>query len=85
MRKMSLPDDTSPTEELVQRFIDQELSADERMQFVVALGRDQALREHVLALEQLVLDASKMPRPLVPDGFAARVWNGRQPRNPRLL
>ena len=26
-------------EELVQRFVDQELSAEERMQFVVALGR----------------------------------------------
>ena len=60
-------------EELVQRFIDQELSTRERMQFVVALGRDQALREHVLALEQLVLDASKLPRPMVPEGFAARV------------
>jgi len=60
-------------EELVQRFIDQELSAAERVQFVVALGRDQALRDHVLALEQLVLDAAKLPRPLVPEGFAARV------------
>jgi hypothetical protein len=60
-------------EELVQRFVDQELSAQERMHFVVALGRDQALREHVLALEQLVLDASKLPRPVVPEGFAARV------------
>ena len=60
-------------EELVQRFVDQELSAEERMRFVVALGRDQALREHVLALEQLVLDAANLPRPLVPEGFAARV------------
>ena len=60
-------------EELVQRFVDQELSADERIQFVVALGRDQALRERALALEQLVLDATKLPRPLVPKGFAARV------------
>ena len=60
-------------EELVQRFIDQELSTEERMQFVVALGRDQALRERVLALEQLVLDAANLPRPLVPEEFAARV------------
>jgi len=60
-------------EELVQRFVDQELSAEERVQFVVALGRDQALRERVLALEQLVLDAGKLPRPPVPAGFAARV------------
>jgi len=60
-------------EELVQRFVDQELSAGERIQFVVALGRDQDLREHVLALEQLVHDAAKLPRPVVPEGFAARV------------
>ena len=60
-------------EELVQRFVDQELSAEERIQFVVALGRDQVLRERVLALEQIVLDATKLPRPLVPEGFAARV------------
>lgn len=60
-------------EELVQRFVDQELSAEERIQFVVALGRDQALCERVLALEQLVLDATKLPRPIVPEGFAARV------------
>jgi hypothetical protein len=60
-------------EELVQRFVDQELSAEERIRFVVMLGRDQALRERVLALEQLVLDAEKLPRPVVPEGFAARV------------
>jgi anti-sigma factor RsiW len=60
-------------EELVQRFVDQELSAEERIRFVGALGRDQALRERVLALEQLVLDTEKLPRPLVPEGFAARV------------
>ena len=45
--------------ELVQRFVDQELSAEERIQFIVALGRDQALRERVLALERLVLDAAE--------------------------
>jgi hypothetical protein len=60
-------------EELVQRFVDQELSAEERIQFVVALGRDAAMREHVVELERLVLDASRLPRPVVPDGFAARV------------
>ena len=74
-------------EELVQRFVDQELSAEERIQFVVALGRDQALRERVLALEQLVLDATKLPRPLVPAGFAARVLErtaGAKPAAPAL-
>lgn len=66
-------------EELVQRFVDQDLSAEERIQFVVTLGRDQALRERVLALEQLVLDASKLPRPLVPEGFASRVLERTRP------
>jgi hypothetical protein len=62
-------------EDLVQRFVDQELSADERMQFVVALGRNSALRARVLELEQLVIDTARLPRPVVPDGFVARVMD----------
>jgi anti-sigma factor RsiW len=69
-------------EELVQRFVDQELSAEERIQFVVTLGRDQALRDRVLELEQLVLDARKLPRPLVPAGFVARVLERTAPVMP---
>ena len=60
-------------EHLVQRFIDQELSAEERIQFVVALGRDGSLRERVLELERLVLGASKLPRPALPEGFVTSV------------
>ena len=41
-------------EDLIQRFIDQELSAAERVRFVLALGRDAELRGRVLELEQLV-------------------------------
>ena len=37
------------------------------------LGRDEALRQRVIELEQLVLDVSRLPRPAVPDGFVARV------------
>ena len=48
-------------EQLAQRFVDQELSAEERIQFVVALGRDEALRERVLELERLMLGASSQP------------------------
>ena len=69
-------------EELIQRFVDQELSAAERIQFVVALGRDPELRERVLALEQLVLDAATLPRPAVPAGFAARVLERTTPAKP---
>jgi hypothetical protein len=60
-------------ERLVQRFLDQELSADERVRFVAALGRDAALRERVLELEHLALNASRLPRPPVPAGFVERV------------
>ena len=60
-------------EDLVQRFIDQELSTTERVQFVVALGRDPELRARVLELERLIADAANLPKPIVPPGFAARV------------
>ena len=68
-----MADDLNQTEQLLQRFVDQELSADERVQFVVALGRDAALRSRALDLERLALNASRLPRPTVPDGFAARI------------
>jgi hypothetical protein len=60
-------------ERLVQRFLDQELSPEERMAFVVRLGRDAALRERVLVLEQVLLEASRLPRPVVPDDFVSGV------------
>jgi hypothetical protein len=68
-----MSDAISRTEQLVQRFVDQELSAEERIQFVMALGRDQTLRERVLVLEQLVLDATRLTKPMVPDDFVSRV------------
>lgn len=64
--------DTVP-DEIVQRFIDQELSADERLHFVVALGRDGSLRDRVVMLERLVLEAGRLPAPAVPEGFVAGV------------
>lgn len=63
----------SGSEELVQRFLDHELSGEERIRFIARLGRDEALRQRVIDLEQLVLDAGRLPRPVVPDGFVARV------------
>ena len=71
-------------EQLVQRFIDQELSPEERIQFVVALGRDGSLREHVLEFERLVLGASKLARPAVPEGFVASVLRETMPTMPTL-
>jgi hypothetical protein len=58
---------------LVQRFVDQELSAEERVQLLVRLGQDDKLRRRAIALERLALGASQLPRPIVPDGFVAAV------------
>ncbi len=62
-------------EELVQRFIDQELSAEERVRFVVRLGTDGALRQRLIELEQLMLEVNRLPPPVVPDGFVAGVMD----------
>jgi Glycogen recognition site of AMP-activated protein kinase len=61
------------SELLMQRFVDQELSAEERVQLLVRLGRDEELRQRVVALERLSLGVSQLPRPVVPDGFVAQV------------
>jgi hypothetical protein len=61
------------SELLVQRFVDQELSAEERVQLLVRLGNDDEVRRQALALERLLLDASRLPRPVVPDGFVDAV------------
>lgn len=61
------------SELLVQRFVDQELSAEERVQLLVRLGHDEELRRRAVALERLSLEASQLPRPIVPDGFVAAV------------
>ncbi len=58
---------------LVQRFLDQELSAEERMDLLVQLGRDAELRQQLLALERLALDAKRLPRPALSDSFLDRV------------
>ena len=74
---------TSFTDEsLVQRFLDQELSAEDRIHFLARLGKDSALRERVIDLEQLVLDASRLPRPAVPAAFVARVMERLEPAPP---
>ena len=74
--------DITDAERLVQRFIDQELSAEERVRFISRLGRDQALRERAIELEHLLLDVSGLPRPAVPDLFVARVMERIGPAQP---
>ena len=71
--------DMTDSEQLVQRFVDQDLSAEERVRFVARLGRDEALRQRAIELEQLVIDVNRLPRPAVPDGFVARVMERTPP------
>ena len=56
--------DMTGSEQLVQRFVDQELSAEERVRFVARLGRDEGLRQWAFELEQVALDVSRFPRPV---------------------
>ena len=65
---------------LVQRFIDEELTAAERIALLVRLGREQALREDVLELERLQLHVSRLERPVVPSGFVEQVMERIEPR-----
>jgi hypothetical protein len=61
------------SELLVQRFVDQDLSAEERVQLLVQLGKDEKLRRRAIALERLSLDASQLPWPVVPEAFVDAV------------
>jgi anti-sigma factor RsiW len=67
------------SELLVQRFVDQELSTEERLQLLVRLGHDETLRHRLIELEHLVLDVSRLSRPAVPDGFVTRVMEQAAP------
>ena len=63
------------TEQLVQRFIDQELTGEERVALLGRLAREQSLREQILDLEQLMLQVGRLPRPTVPRQFVAGVMD----------
>jgi hypothetical protein len=65
---------------LVQRFIDEELTAAERVALLVRLGREQALRDDVLELERLQLHVSRLERPVVPSRFVEQVMDRLEPR-----
>jgi hypothetical protein len=69
----TVENDMKDSELLVQRFVDQELTAEERVQLLVRLGHDDELRRRAVALERLSLETSQLPRPIVPDGFVAAV------------
>jgi hypothetical protein len=70
------------SEVLTQRFLDGELSAEERLRFLTRLGRDHVLREGLIEFEQLLLDASRLPKPRLPEGFVDRVMQRIDPAPP---
>ena len=65
--------DMPDTQTLVQRFVDQELSHEERVRFLVQIGRDEGLRRQALAIEHVALSASRLTRPALPADFVADV------------
>jgi len=58
---------------LAQRFVDAELTPDERQAFVTRLTRDGRLRDRVEALEQVAGHARRLPRPAVSAAFVGGV------------
>ncbi len=71
--------DITGSERLVQQFIDQELSGEDRVRLLVQIGRDDALRQRLIDLERLTLTVTQLPRPLVPDDFVQRVMKRAAP------
>ena len=64
---------------LVHRFLDDELSAEERLELVTRLGEDATFRRRTLHLGQVLLGARDLPRPVVPDAFVADVLHRTHP------
>lgn len=65
----------SESELLVQRFVDHDLSGDERVRFLARLGSDEDLRQRLLDVEQLIVEAGRVPDPAVPAEFVYRVMS----------
>ena len=68
---------------LVHRFLDDELSTEERLELVTRLGQDATFRRRTLHLGQLLLQARDLPRPVVPDAFVADVLRRTAPESAR--
>jgi len=64
----------------LQRFIDQDLSPEERVEFLEALNRDSALRERLIAMERVLAGAAELPRVMPPAEFTAGVVARLEPR-----
>lgn len=60
-------------ETLIQRFVDNDLSADERLEVLNAIDRDAGLRRQLINFQLVVAEAQRMPRLTPSRTFAARV------------
>ena len=69
------------SDRLVHRFLDDELSAEERLELVTRLGEDATFRRRTLHLGQVLLQARDLPRPVVPDAFVAGVLQRTAPES----
>lgn len=69
---------------LMQRFVDNELTAEERIRFLRALDQDKALRRRLMDIEGLIAEAGHLPRLAPPEDFRARVCE-RLPAPRRIL
>ena len=69
----NLPTHRDDTHLLAQRFVDQELTADERESFADRIGRDGGLRRRVIALQGVAAAGSRLARPTVSAAFVAGV------------
>jgi hypothetical protein len=70
---------------LTQRFVDNELTAEERIRLLRMLDYDKALKRHLLDTEELIAEAAQLPRLIPPPGFAAHVGACLKPRTRPLV
>lgn len=66
---------------LIQRFLDQDLTADERVRFLRLLGEDGSLRRQVLMMERVLAEVPRLPVHHPPPDFIARLM-ARLPQAP---
>lgn len=70
---------------LIQRFLDQDLTPDERVQFLEQVDADSRLRREWLNLEMVVAEAGRLPRIAPSPHFTARVLAALDPESKSLL
>lgn len=70
---------------LIQRFLDQDLTPDERVQFLEQVDADSRLRREWLNLEMVVAEAGRLPRITPSPHFTARVLAALDPESKSLL